>query len=204
MIKLTNVAYKRLFKELKFEGEKLSDLSDLQLKELAHAVGTVNIVREVKKRSIKIFQTRRILSEKEVEKMLTFSDYVTVLYWTDEQVQFMDEQDYFKDMEKAGNGRDMYVKLSENKLAFFDLKPGSEALLDVGMDWVNDYLVSQPYARYLEIENLDTGIRTEVKRKTTLKKTINKLGQAEELITVTQILIDQEDSKEGLLTKNKK
>ncbi len=189
MIKVKNIALELVCK--KYKKESIKDFTDLELKQACLELGVTPKAAQIVKNGVKTTSFQRLLTEQALIKDMTFSDYVSAEYWSDETMALMDEIGMQKQISEDVNGLDTLERFAEHNLGFFKLRPGASQELNANMDWIDSYLKEKPYAQYLEITDEDgTVYRVNRKIIKTVKSEHDSRGNlvSSEIITVEQTL----------------
>lgn len=190
MITIKNIAIEQICE--KYKVKTLKELTDIQLKEICLNYGIIAKSQQVNKNGVKTMVFQRILTEQQIIKDLTFSDYVSAEYWTEDVLKTMDEVSMQKQISEDVDGGQTLKRFAEYNIGFYELKPGQSQELNASFDWIDGYFKNKPYAIYFEIK-FDNGEKYKIEKETKKenKKTYDVRGnlQVSELIDITQNLI---------------
>lgn len=99
-------------------------------------------------------KTRKIFDKgetiKNLKKYFSFSEYMGVEYWREEQYSIESEYFIFDKLRENKGGGDTFSLYAEAKLGFYNLAPGQRVTVNWTPEWV-EVFKAKPAAQYLEI-----------------------------------------------------
>jgi len=183
MYKIKNATFQDSFK--KFNVTRLEQLSIEQLKEVASEVHEELVwSKDVNGRRVSI---QRIDSINFLKDNYRFSDYMPESYWSDSQREMMNESDWTKGLNKAGNGKETYDFFQNLQLGISELRPGDSIEVDYTPAYVKEVFMEKPAIRTGLIEVYDeSGKRLTPENKEDIGEAPKALTLEDELLELTR------------------